>query len=228
MRMNEYIETYDDLAEEESLFQIPLRKEFILKGIGRGKRVLDVGCLGGQISKLIQDQNNEVVGVEANPRAAEAAKNRGINVKVGNVEDGLSFGSATFDAVNAAEIVEHLYDTKSFFEEVNRVLKDRGIFIFTTPNLNSLENRLKVVTGNYLGMTGAYPEDHFGGHVRIFNIQKIHELCMQTGFVVEDVRGIPVLSSRGKIWDQSMKWTGKVLPGFSKILMVRTRKCPTL
>jgi methionine biosynthesis protein MetW len=228
MRMGEYIETFDDLAEENALFEIPLRKEFILKSIGRGKRVLDVGCLGGQISKLIQEQNNDVVGVEANPRAAEAARARGIEVKVANVEDGLSFPVASFDAVNACEIVEHLYDTKSFFEEVNRVLKDRGTFIFTTPNLNSLENRLKVVTGGYLGMTGAYPEDHFGGHVRIFNIQKIQELCMQTGFVIEEVRGIPVLSSRGKWWDKSMKWTGKVLPGFSKILMVRTRKCPTL
>jgi 2-polyprenyl-3-methyl-5-hydroxy-6-metoxy-1,4-benzoquinol methylase len=54
MRMGEYIETFDDLAEESALFEIPFRKEFILKSIGRGKRVLDVGCLGGQISKLIQ------------------------------------------------------------------------------------------------------------------------------------------------------------------------------
>src|SRR6185437_949060 len=152
MRMNEYIETYDDLAEEDALFHIPLRKEFILKSIGRGKRVLDVGCLGGQISKVIQNQNNEVVGIEANSRAAEIAKNRGIDVKVANVEDGLKFAAGSFDAVNASEIVEHLYDTKSFFEEVNRVLKERGVFIFTTPNLNSLENRLKVMTGQYLGM----------------------------------------------------------------------------
>lgn len=226
--MHEYIEQYDDLAEEVSLFEIPLRKEFVLKSIGRGKRVLDVGCLGGQISKLIQSQNNIVVGIEANPRAAQAATERGVEVKVANVEDGISFPTGSFDAVNACEVVEHLYDTKNFFEEVARVLKDNGIFVFTTPNLNSLENRFKVASGKYLEMTGAYPEDHFGGHVRIFNLEKIKELCSQTGFVIEEVRGIPLLSSHGKLWDESMKWTGKLLPGFSKILMVRARKCLSL
>jgi hypothetical protein len=73
-------------------------------------------------------------------------------------------------------------------------------------------------------MTGAYPEDHFGGHVRIFNRDKINELCSQTGFEIEKLRGIPLLSSYGKLWDRSMKITGKFLPTLSKILMVRARR----
>jgi SAM-dependent methyltransferase len=224
MRMHQYIESYDDLATEGELFNIPLRKEFILKAIGRGKRVLDVGCLGGQITQLIRNQNNDVVGLEANPKAAEIARARGIEVVVANVEDGIPFPPSSLDAVSAAEIVEHLYDTKHFFEEVARVLRPGGTFVFTTPNLNSIENRIRVASGGYLGMTGAYPEDHFGGHVRVFNRQKIDELCGHTGFKVEVIRGIPALGSHGPIWDRSMKVAGRFLPSFSKILMVKAVK----
>jgi 2-polyprenyl-3-methyl-5-hydroxy-6-metoxy-1,4-benzoquinol methylase len=224
MKMHQYIEAYDELAAEGELFRIPLRKEFILSAIGSGKRVLDVGCLGGQITEVIRSRNNEVFGIEANPRAAGTARERGIDVTIANVEDGIPFQTASFDAVNACEVVEHLYDTKSFFDEVARVLRPGGVFVFTTPNLNSMENRIRVARGGYLGMAGAYPEDHFGSRVRIFNIAKVREICEQTGFAVEEVRGIPGLETRGPIWDRSMKLAGKFLPSWSKILMVKARR----
>jgi 2-polyprenyl-3-methyl-5-hydroxy-6-metoxy-1,4-benzoquinol methylase len=145
-------------------------------------------------------------------------------VKFANVEDGLPFDDCTFDVVNAGEVLEHLYDTKLFFQEAARVLKREGILLFTVPNLNSLENRLKVLRGAYLGMAGAYPEDHFGSHVRMFNLSKIRELCARTGFALEDVRGIPALEARGRWVDLSLGVAGRVLPGFSKVLMGRARK----
>jgi 2-polyprenyl-3-methyl-5-hydroxy-6-metoxy-1,4-benzoquinol methylase len=76
MRMQDYMTRYDSLASEESLYEIPLRKEYLLEQIGRGKRVLDVGCLGGRISQLFLERNNEVWGVEINPAAARAAEAR--------------------------------------------------------------------------------------------------------------------------------------------------------
>lgn len=241
MQMPEFLQKYDSLASEEVLFEIPLRKEFILNQIGRGKRVLDVGCLGGKISQLIMEQNNEVWGVEVNPNAAKVAESRGIRVKVANVEDGLPFNSRFFDVVNAGEIVEHLYDTKNFFAECYRVLKPGGAFLFTTPNLNSLENRIRVATGGYLTMVGAYPEDHFGDHIRVFNLAKIQELCRQTGLEIDTVRGVPWLRSRGsgtgrlttrlpdRLLDTFLsrkvaQIVGRVSPGTSKLLMVKAIK----
>lgn len=198
MQMRDYLVKYDSLALENDLFDIPLKKEYILRRIGRGKRVLDVGCLGGKISRLIMEQNNEVWGIEVNPAAAAVASRRGIRVKVADVDEGIPFDAEVFDVVNAADIVEHLYDTQHFFQESHRVLKKGGLLMLTTPNLNSWDNRIRVATGSYLDRVGAFPEDHFGEYVRVFNLSKIRELCRRTGFELIDVCGIPDLSTRGK------------------------------
>ena len=224
MRMQDYITRYDSLASEDSLFEIPIRKEYILSKIGRGKRVLDVGCLGGKLSRLIMDQKNDVFGVEVNPVAAAVAERRGVRVIVANVEQGLPFDDSYFDVVNAGEVVGYLYDTKFFFEEMKRVLKDQGIILFTAPNLNSIENRLRIFSGGYLNMVGAYPEDHFGKQVRVFNLKKIRELCDQTGLEVTDMSGILNLETHGKWIDSPLFWVGKKFPSFSKLLMVTARK----
>lgn len=224
MQMQDYVVKYDHLSSEESLYNIPLRKEYLLSQIGRGKRVLDVGCLGGMISQLIKKQNNVVWGIDLNPAAAKAAQRRGIKVRIANIEEGLPFEDSFFDFINAGEVVEHIYDTKHFFQECHRVLRPKGHLIFTTPNLNSLENRVRIVSGGYLSMIGAYPEDHFGNHVRVFNIAKVRELCASCGFKLEEVRGIPALESKGRLFDLSLGFAGRLLPSLAKLLIVKAQK----
>ena len=172
MQIKDYISHYDHLEMEDIYFDIPIRKKRLLHKIGGGKKILDVGCLGGKLSQLMMRQNNEVWCIEANPKAAEVAQNRGLRVKIANVEDGLPFGPESFDIIHAGEVLEHLYDTKSFFDESWRVLKKGGQFIFTVSNLNSLGNRIRILSGNYLSSMGAYPEDHHGSSIRAFNIKK--------------------------------------------------------
>ena len=224
MEMGEYAARRDILSSEEGLFQIPLRKEYLLSRIGRGKRVLDLGCLGGKISKLIQDRNNDVWCVELNAAAAELAKSRGLKVKVANVEEGIPFESESFDVVNAGELIEQIYDTKAVLLECARVLKRGGTLFLATPNLNSLENRIRVLTGGYLATVGAYPEDHFGEHVRVFNRAKLNELLQQCGFQIREVRGIPTLRSRGRWLDRGLGWVGRVWPDGSQLLVVRAER----
>lgn len=224
MQMRDYLIKYDNLASEDTLYEIPLKKEYFLSRIGKGKRVLDAGCLGGKVSRLILEQNNEVFGVEVNPSAAAVARQRGIQVQTANIEDGLPYADSFFDVVMAGELLEHLYDTKYFFQESHRVLGNGGILLFTTPNLNSWENRIQVIKGGYLSMAGAYPEDHFGESVRVFNLTKLREICEQTGFEIENVSGIPLMTSFGKTIDTSLGVLGKLFPSFSKLFMVTAKK----
>lgn len=223
MKLNDYIRRYDSLSAEGPLFEIPVRKEYILKEIGRGKRVLDLGCMGGQISKLIKDQNNEVYGVEVNAKAAELAEKRGIRVKVFDLNDGIPFEDGFFDVVNAGEIVEHLYDTKYLFEEIARVLKPGGLLLFSVPNLNSLSNRLSVLTGGYLSLMGAYPDDHYGGHIRVFNLSKVEEICSQTGFKVVDVVGVPSLEKESVRY-RMLQPLVRAVPQLGELLVIKASR----
>ena len=45
----------------------------ILRLVGRDKRVLELGCGSGHMSKVLQEQGCAVVGIEIDPRAAECA-----------------------------------------------------------------------------------------------------------------------------------------------------------
>ena len=163
------------------------------------------------------DQRYDVWGIEFNAAAAEAASRQGIQVRVANIEEGLPFEDGFFDVIHAGDIVEHLFDTKNFFSECSRVLRSGGLMFFTVPNLNSLENRIRVVRGQYLSNLGAYPEDHFGQNIRVFNQAKVRELCLQTGFTVEEIQGID--PTRTGFTRLASKWA----PGLSNQLLVQAR-----
>lgn len=228
MQMHDYLAKYDSLADEDQWIEIPGRKEWVLGEIGKGKRVLDVGCLGGKFSQCIVREGNDVWGVEVNPYSARLAEKRGIQVKVADVEDGLPFEAETFDFVHAGGIMSHLYDTKGFFEEVKRVLKPGGSFLFVAPNLNSLENRFKILMGDYLLEAGMYPEDHHGSRIRFYNLEKIRELCTATGFTLDQVQGLALhdvseripLALRGLVTRLSGP-VGKYFPQASTLLMLK-------
>ena len=46
----------------------------------------------------------------------------------------------SFDCVLAIEVLEHVNDDLSFIREVHRVLKERGVFMMTTPNGKIIPN----------------------------------------------------------------------------------------
>jgi methionine biosynthesis protein MetW len=222
MKINDYIRQHDSLIGEQPLFDIPVRKEYLLRAIGRGKRVLDLGCLGGRISRLIKDQNNEVYGVELNGKAAELAESRGIRVKVFDLNEGIPYEDRFFDVVNAGDLLGQVYDTRSLFEEIHRVLKTDGRLILTAPNLNSLGNRLRILSGGYLSSVGAYPDDHSGNQIRVFNLAKIRELCVYTGFEIEEVRGVAALA--GGLGFRLLQPFMRIRPQLGELLIVKARR----
>lgn len=57
------------------------------------------------------------------------------------------YKSRTFDIVIAGEIIEHLYNTDGFLQEVHRVLKPNGSLFITTPNLASWIDRIFLLLG---------------------------------------------------------------------------------
>ncbi len=106
-----------------------------------GRRVaLDLGCGTGGMLVALATVADEVWGVDialANLALAQRLiRERGLqNVHlVCCGSEHLPFPDGTFDLINANDVVEHLQDQRRGVSEAHRVLSDRGVFCFDSPN----------------------------------------------------------------------------------------------
>jgi SAM-dependent methyltransferase len=123
------------------------RAEPIRRAVGGpGRRVLDLGCRTGSLTRAYVD-GNEVVGLDADREALAEAAELGIETVWADAEERLPFDDASFDVVVAAELLEHLREPESVVAEVARVLRPGGTFAGSVPNAYRLKNRLRVLAG---------------------------------------------------------------------------------
>jgi 2-polyprenyl-3-methyl-5-hydroxy-6-metoxy-1,4-benzoquinol methylase len=104
----------------------------IFTTLGNGLVVLDVGGGDGILGEHLWKKGNIVSSVDLPSVAGRVHKCKGLLAAAGDAEL-LPFVSDSFDVVLASEIVEHLWDPNSFFDEAYRVLKDDGKLIISTP-----------------------------------------------------------------------------------------------
>jgi ubiquinone/menaquinone biosynthesis C-methylase UbiE len=96
---------------------------------------LDLGCGDGLTLRMIKPEG-EVFGVDLDPEMLEHAKSRGIKALKANAEDLSIFPDDSFDLITCLETLEHLKYPTLALAESYRVLKHRGFFVITTPNVN--------------------------------------------------------------------------------------------
>ena len=130
-------------------------------------RVLDVGFSVGELhNKLIAKLGKEnVYGVDIEVKKDTSHYKRASAEK-------MPFKGGFFDSVFAGELIEHLHHPEKFVRESGRLLKKGGVLIITTPNRDSLINR---VFRNY----------HAPLHFSLFNYRELEELLEKNGFNVE-------------------------------------------
>lgn len=96
------------------------------------RRVLDVGCGEGQISRLaVAGGAEQVVGVDPTWAQVAVAAERGGGARYARAGAAqLPFADASFDAVVACLVFEHIRDVDDAIAEVARVLEPGGRFLF--------------------------------------------------------------------------------------------------
>ena len=138
------------------------RADMIKETVGRGKKVLDLGCRDGNLTKHYVN-GNEVVGVDIDDIALSICKeNLGIQTIHTDLNEPLPFEDSSFDVAVAGEILEHLIFPENFIKEVHRVLKSSGIFLGSTPNVARIKNRIQFL----LGKTPCFD---YAGYLRFFD-----------------------------------------------------------
>jgi SAM-dependent methyltransferase len=142
----------------------------------RNKTVVDLGCGPGQTTKILKDCGvKKILGIDLSPVMAEKAAflNKGIKFETGDVLN-LKYADGYFGAAVAFYSIVHFtypYVRKAF-NEINRVLKKNGQFLFSFHIGNG-----KVHLQNLL--TQSVDIDFY-----FFETEKIFSLLSKTGFKI--------------------------------------------
>jgi SAM-dependent methyltransferase len=169
-----YEEHHRERRDEGDFVFVPERIPVFQAAIGTGQRVLDLGCRSGALTRHFLE-GNEVVGLDVDLAALAKAEALGIEPVEANVEEPLPFADASFDAVVAGELLEHLQLPDALVAEARRVLRPGGVLVGSVPNAFRLQSRLRFLRGRA-------PEDD-PTHLHLFSPAAVRELL--AGF--EDV-----------------------------------------
>ncbi len=114
----------------------PGERELRLLGEVAGKRVIEIGCGGGQNSIALTKWGATCIGVDPSPAQLDHARRlaREIGVEVHFVEgvaENLSpFPDESFDIVLSSYAFDYVTDLRRAYDEAWRVLVPGGLFVF--------------------------------------------------------------------------------------------------
>lgn len=104
----------------------------------KDKKVLDIGCGAGKFLKRCPDHFQ---GVDIDAGLVEICRQQNLQAQCCSALE-LPFEANTFEAVHAAQLIEHFAPTEaaSFLKEVQRVLRPQGVLYLTTPGVRNVWN----------------------------------------------------------------------------------------
>ena len=175
-----------------------------------GSPWLDVGCQIGQFLKVLEarfgivpigiDDFNEDNVVEVCRRhlcLEIKSSSEVINSSWRYLSRRVDKGGFDLDEkvpfISALEVIEHMVDTDAFLDECRSHLEGDGYLIVSTPNINSLRNRVQVPLGVYPNGMEYRTVNH---HVRLYNIHTLKSHAEERGFKLVGLTGVTFLPQR--------------------------------
>jgi 2-polyprenyl-3-methyl-5-hydroxy-6-metoxy-1,4-benzoquinol methylase len=153
-------------------------------------RVLDIGCGNGALATQFAQRGHTVVGIDmAEPGvriARESCPCGRFEVMAADVDVLEHLGEEPFDLVYSAEVIEHLYDPRSFMAGCFRATKPGCRFICTTPYHGYVKNLAISLCNGW----DRHADPLFdGGHIKLFSYKKMAQLMTEASFRDIEFRG---------------------------------------
>ena len=180
------------------------RGEMFSQWIGRGKKILDLGCRDCSLTKYFLNGNN-ILGLDLDSNALNLCPS-GIKTQQFDLNNDWHLDKKDFfDTVVSSEVIEHLYCPEEVINKIKFVLKNGGYFIGSVPNAFNLKNRIRLFLGNKKDTPLGEPT-----HINQFSYGEMHNL-LKSHF--REVEMVPMVQKK---W----RWFAKILPGLGSFLII--------
>jgi 2-polyprenyl-3-methyl-5-hydroxy-6-metoxy-1,4-benzoquinol methylase len=153
--------------------------------LAAGKNILDIACGSGYGAKILAEAGaQKVTAVDIDVEALEEAKKNfgsaNLEYKAGDAEN-IAEADKAFDLVTSFETIEHLKNAEKYLAEIARVLKQDGVFLVSTPNIE------------VFGQKNPF-------HLREFNKSEFEQTLKKNFkniFILEQINGVASLIKAG-------------------------------
>lgn len=143
--------------------------------------VLDVGCGGGTLAKILQQKGFTVDGITISKSEQSSSIPFTRDVYIFNLENGLpeEVQQRKYDYVVCSHVLEHIVYPEKVLTDIFQVLKPDGLLIVALPNIMHYKSRLRLLKGEF-------KYEHAGiwdyTHVKWYTFDSAKKLLQQYGF----------------------------------------------
>ncbi|MFH1714630.1 MAG: class I SAM-dependent methyltransferase [Elusimicrobiota bacterium] len=176
-------------------------KRYLLKhqDVFKDKKVIDIPCGNGVTTGILKEIGADPVPIDLFP---EYFKIQGMACIKADMTEELPIENASIDYIISQEGLEHISDQAKVFKEFNRVLKNKGELLITTPNFSNLQSRLYHFLSESEKTLSFMPpneidsiwmtnenenRDIYFGHIFLIGVQKLRLLAKLAGFKIKSV-----------------------------------------
>ena len=163
----------------------------------KDKIVVDFPAGNGVTSNILKDIGANPIPIDLFTEYFEVD---GLDCVRANIREGLPLADKSADALVCQEGIEHFSDQYQALQEFNRVLKNNGTLLITTPNYSNLRARLSYLLSESERFNSIMPPNEldsiwmtrtditneiYFGHIFLIGIQKLRVLAKLTGFRIK-------------------------------------------
>lgn len=190
----------------------------LLKMVGNGKRVLEVGPGVGHVTKQLTQQGCMVTCIEKDKNMSDLAKEFCAHMIVGDIESnaiGRQLSSEQFDVITFGDVLEHLRDPAEVLNNLRSRIAPAGYLVACIPNVAHRSLRLSLLFGEFdYADIGLLDQTH----LRFFTIRTIEKMMKESGLKIVDIVRIRDTSLMDPLLRRTASWGKRVVLEIVKVL----------
>ena len=160
----------------------------ILKYVGSGNKILDIGCGAGLMGQEMRSKGNYVYGIDNSEPQLKIASKMLDYVRLADIRSSKMDLPDDFDVIVFADILEHLDDPLSCLINFRKFLKKNGMVIVSIPNIACYNIRIDLLLGRFNYKDYGTLDNT---HLRFFTKKTARQLIEDAGFEIMKIDTTP-------------------------------------